>query len=163
MNDPGTHSCASGRLDPVLNAPPFLYPALLASSWGGGSLYTSPPNSAQGLLRPTPASNVFLFANHTLTTPAMGSNQLKTLLEKLSFDFLEIWTSCWNLVHCPPGTATGFLQLLTWRVCVSCWSEPCACQDYFQVDSKGGLAGDHGPGCLKWSLKTSLSPFPGIH
>lgn len=146
---------------PRFERPPFLCPALLASSWGGGSYISLPqiqPMASSGQLLPQMSSS-------SLTTPlpCLPWEPVKNTAGETVFRFLEIWTSCWNLVHCPPGIATGFFQLLTWHVCVSYWSEPCACQDYFQVDSKGGLAGDQGPGCLKWSFKTSLSPFPGIH
>lgn len=85
----------------------------------------------------------------------MGT-QLKTLLEKLSFNFLEIWTSCWNLVHAIPETATGFFQLLMWPVCLLLVWTMCLSR-LFQVDSKGGLAENHGPGCLKWVLKQPVS------
>lgn len=112
------------------------------------------PNSAHILLLLTPASLLFL----SQPNPCPG-NCLKTLLEKLTFNFLrdfEQVVAILFIIHHEHWLCA------VCSVCVCYCSKPWFCQNYFWVDSTEGLAGHQNPNGLKWNFNSQLSTFPGI-
>lgn len=155
---PGDNSCATGSLDHIPSAPLSVVGSLhtcpaAVSGWGGVSLFlstlTQPTSSSH---QPPPR-----FSSSSPTKPLRWE-----LVKNTAQKTLSISERFFNklLLFCSLSTKNSdWLCAIVYvtRLCVY-YSEPCVCQSYFWVDSRGGLAGGQNPNGLKWSL----SPFSGI-
>lgn len=136
---PGTNSCATGSLDHIPSPSPFCCPASRLPSGKGSLLLSSLTRSSTHQANPYLSFLPLPLPNSCHSCLPTGESVFWFLRD---FNIVGVWFS---------------IHQEQWLALCNCWRDMSVC---FQVDSKGGLAGNQNPSGLQWSFKNQPISFP---